>query len=122
MSQYVINALACQDLNEIANYFAENSVEAGERFCQAFNRQCQQLVTFPTAAKATNLSALDCGGSLLRNALFFTESSKMGLKVSELSVVGEIFQPCLQNLINLCAEVLQMAIAPPQWYGKRDRC
>lgn len=30
MSRYVINVLASQDLNEIADYFFENSVEAGE--------------------------------------------------------------------------------------------
>ena len=46
MSRYVINVLASQDLNEIADYFAENSIEAGERFFQAFNRKCQQLVAF----------------------------------------------------------------------------
>lgn len=52
MSQYVINALACQDLNDIADYFAENSVEAGERFFQAFNRKCQQLIAFPNSGKS----------------------------------------------------------------------
>jgi toxin ParE1/3/4 len=41
MSRYVINALASQDLNEIADYFAENNVEAGDRFFRTFNRKCQ---------------------------------------------------------------------------------
>lgn len=52
MSRYVINALASQDLNEIADYFAENSIEAGERFFNAFNRKCQQLVAFPNSGKS----------------------------------------------------------------------
>ena len=52
MSRYVINVLANQDLNEIANYFTENSIEAGERFFQAFNRKCQQLVAFPNSGKS----------------------------------------------------------------------
>lgn len=30
MSRYVINILASRDINEIADYFAETSVEAGE--------------------------------------------------------------------------------------------
>ena len=52
MSRYVINVLANQDLNEIADYFAENSLEAGERFFLAFNRKCQQLVAFPNSGKS----------------------------------------------------------------------
>jgi toxin ParE1/3/4 len=52
MSRYVINVLASQDLNEIADYFAENNIEAGERFFQACNRKCQQLVVFPNSGKS----------------------------------------------------------------------
>jgi toxin ParE1/3/4 len=32
MGRYVINILASQDLNTIADYFASNNVEAGEIF------------------------------------------------------------------------------------------
>ena len=52
MNRYVINILASQDLNEIADYFAENNLEAGERFFRAFNRKCQQLVAFPNSGKS----------------------------------------------------------------------
>ncbi len=52
MSRYVINILASRDLNEIADYFAENNLEAGERFFRAFNRKCQQLVAFPNSGKS----------------------------------------------------------------------
>ncbi|MEJ1931353.1 type II toxin-antitoxin system RelE/ParE family toxin [Nostoc sp. NIES-2111] len=48
MNRYVINILASQDLNEIADYLAQNSLEAGEQFFQEFNRKCQQLVRFIT--------------------------------------------------------------------------
>ncbi|HEY9802584.1 MAG TPA: hypothetical protein V6D25_19635 [Leptolyngbyaceae cyanobacterium] len=42
MNRYVINILACQDLNEIANYFEQNSLKTGdlhklqnrEHYCQ----------------------------------------------------------------------------------------
>lgn len=44
MSRYVINILATRDLNNIAEYFANHSVEAGEEFFSQFNRRCQQLV------------------------------------------------------------------------------
>ncbi|MCF3571160.1 type II toxin-antitoxin system RelE/ParE family toxin [Planktothrix agardhii 1806] len=52
MSRYVINILASHDLNEIAEYFANNNVEAGEQFFQEFNRYCQQLVNFPNSGKS----------------------------------------------------------------------
>lgn len=47
MSRYVINVLASQDLNEIADYFAENSLEAGERFFRAFNSLVSATRSFP---------------------------------------------------------------------------
>ena len=52
MNRYVINVFASQDLNEIADYFAENHLEAGERFFQSFNRKCQQLAAFPNSGKS----------------------------------------------------------------------
>ncbi|MBW4544284.1 MAG: type II toxin-antitoxin system RelE/ParE family toxin [Symplocastrum torsivum CPER-KK1] len=52
MSRYVINILASRDLTEIADYFAENSLEAGERFFREFNRKCQQLVAFPNSGQS----------------------------------------------------------------------
>jgi len=47
MKRYLINVLASQDINEIADYFTANNIEAGERFFQNFARRCQQLVNFP---------------------------------------------------------------------------
>ncbi|MBF2078189.1 MAG: type II toxin-antitoxin system RelE/ParE family toxin [Synechococcales cyanobacterium T60_A2020_003] len=52
MSRYVINVLASQDLNEIADYFAETSLEAGERFFLTFAQKCRQLVAFPNSGKS----------------------------------------------------------------------
>lgn len=52
MSRYVINILASRDLNEIADYFAETNIEAGERFFREFNPKCQQLVSFPNSGKS----------------------------------------------------------------------
>jgi toxin ParE1/3/4 len=52
MSRYVINILASRDLNDIADYFAANSLEAGDQFFRAFNRKCQQLIAFPNSGKS----------------------------------------------------------------------
>jgi plasmid stabilization system protein ParE len=51
MSRYVINHLATQDLNQIADYFADDNIEAGEKFFQDFNRKCQQLILFPNSTR-----------------------------------------------------------------------
>lgn len=70
MSRYVINSLASQDLNEIANYFVENNVEAGERFFRSFDRKCQQLAAFPNSGKSfaairPNLRGLSLEGYII---------------------------------------------------------
>ena len=38
MPRYLINVLASQDLNEIADYFAANNLKAGEKFFQDFKQ------------------------------------------------------------------------------------
>lgn len=47
MSRYIIAPEAVQDLDEISSYFLSSNVEVGERWFQAFNQKCQQLVQFP---------------------------------------------------------------------------
>ena len=51
MARYLINVLATQDLNDIADYFSTHNVRAGEKFFQSFNKKCQQLVSFPNSGK-----------------------------------------------------------------------
>ncbi|BAC89851.1 type II toxin-antitoxin system RelE/ParE family toxin [Gloeobacter violaceus] len=52
MSRYILNVLAAQDLDEIADRFVAASVEAGERFFEEFDRKCLQLVTFPNSGRS----------------------------------------------------------------------
>ncbi|MBD2776022.1 type II toxin-antitoxin system RelE/ParE family toxin [Iningainema tapete] len=52
MNNLIINILASQDLNEIADYFLGKNIEAGERFFAAFNQKCQQLVNFPNMGRS----------------------------------------------------------------------
>ncbi|MBD2002201.1 MULTISPECIES: type II toxin-antitoxin system RelE/ParE family toxin [Cyanophyceae] len=47
MSRHIIAPEANQDLDEISNYFLACNLEAGERWFQAFNERCKQLVRFP---------------------------------------------------------------------------
>lgn len=52
MSRYIIAPEAVQDLEEIGNYFLSRNVEVGERWFQAFNHKCQQLVQFPMMGRS----------------------------------------------------------------------
>lgn len=81
MSRYVINILASRDLNEIADYFAENSLEAGDRFFRAFNARCQQLVTFPNSGKSYGTIRPDLRGLSLAGYVIFYRISDDGIEI-----------------------------------------
>lgn len=68
--RYVINILATQDLQEIADYFTANSVEAGEQFFRKFDRRCEQLINFSHMGKSyteinPNLRGLPLDGYII---------------------------------------------------------
>ncbi|MDJ0597465.1 MAG: type II toxin-antitoxin system RelE/ParE family toxin [Crocosphaera sp.] len=71
MSRYVINILASQDLNQIADYFADYNVEAGEKFFQEFNNKCQQLVLFPKSGKSYGYIHRDLRGLSFKDHIIF---------------------------------------------------
>ncbi|MEH2401743.1 type II toxin-antitoxin system RelE/ParE family toxin [Nostoc sp.] len=81
MSRYVINILASRDINEIADYFAQTSVEAGERFFSEFNRKCQQLVAFPNSGKSYAKIRLDLRGLSLQGYIVFYKVLDDGIEI-----------------------------------------
>ncbi|MBD2496390.1 type II toxin-antitoxin system RelE/ParE family toxin [Nostoc sp. FACHB-280] len=81
MNRYVINILASHDLNEIAEYFAQNSLEAGEKFFQEFNRKCQQLVTFPNSGKSYAEIRSDLRGLTLEGYIIFYRVLDDGIEI-----------------------------------------
>lgn len=81
MSRYVINILASRDLNDIADYFAENNLEAGDRFFRAFNRKCQQLVAFPNSGKSYATIRPDLRGLSLEGYVIFYRILDNGIEI-----------------------------------------
>ncbi|MFB8792198.1 MAG: type II toxin-antitoxin system RelE/ParE family toxin [Potamolinea sp.] len=81
MSRYVINILASRDLNEIADYFAETNLEAGERFFREFNRKCQQLVSFPNSGKSYAKVRTDLRGLPLEGYIIFYRVLDDGVEI-----------------------------------------
>ncbi|OUC16712.1 MAG: plasmid stabilization protein [Alkalinema sp. CACIAM 70d] len=81
MSRYVINILASKDLNDIADYFAENSLEAGDRFFRAFSRKCQQLINFPNSGKSYAAIRPDLRGLSLEGYIIFYRILEDGIEI-----------------------------------------
>jgi toxin ParE1/3/4 len=79
--RYVINILASRDLNEIAEYFAQNSLEAGEQFFQEFNRKCQQIVTFPNSGRSYAGIRPDLRGLPLEGYVIFYRVLDDGIEI-----------------------------------------
>lgn len=79
--RYIINILATRYLNDIADYFAENSLEAGERFFRAFNRKCQQLVAFPNSGKSYSTIRPDLRGLSLEGYVIFYRILDDGIEI-----------------------------------------
>ena len=71
MSRYVINVLSSRDLNEIADYFVQTNLEAGERFFREFNRKCQQLTAFPNSGKSYAQIRADLRGLPIEGYVIF---------------------------------------------------
>jgi toxin ParE1/3/4 len=81
MSRYIINVLASQDLNAIADYFTENNLEAGERFFSDFNRKCQQLVAFPNSGKSYGQIRPNLRGLSLEGYIIFYRVLNDGIEI-----------------------------------------
>lgn len=81
MSRYVINLLASRDLNDIANYFAEHSLEAGYRFFRAFNSKCHQLVAFPNSGKSYRAIHPNLRGLSLESYVIFYRILDDGIEI-----------------------------------------
>lgn len=47
MNRLLITLDASRDLAEISDYFLAQSVDAGDRFVEAFGNKCQQIAQFP---------------------------------------------------------------------------
>ncbi|MEH2202568.1 MAG: type II toxin-antitoxin system RelE/ParE family toxin [Nostoc sp.] len=66
---------------EIADYFAETSVEAGERFFSEFNRKCQQIVAFPNSGKSYAKIRPDLRGVSLQGYIIFYRVLDDGIEI-----------------------------------------
>ncbi len=81
MSRYIINILASQKLNEIAERFAETNLDAGERFFGEFNQKCEQLVAFPNSGKSYTAIRPGLRGIPLEGYIIFYRVLNDGIEI-----------------------------------------
>jgi toxin ParE1/3/4 len=66
-----ITAPASQDLESISDYFLEKSVDAGDRFVEAFSQKCQHIARFPFIGKSYGHIRPELRGLLLMDYIIF---------------------------------------------------
>jgi toxin ParE1/3/4 len=79
--RYVINILATQDLREIANYFTNHNIEAGEQFFRKFDYRCEQLISFPNIGKSYAEIRSDLRGISLNGYIIFYRILDDGIEI-----------------------------------------
>ncbi|MDB9518714.1 type II toxin-antitoxin system RelE/ParE family toxin [Roseofilum reptotaenium CS-1145] len=82
MKRYSISQEAIQDLDEISDYLASFSIEAGEQFIQKFTEKCRHLVRFPNMGKNYPEIMPNLKGLILDNYLVFYQ-----IKLEEVEIV-----------------------------------
>ncbi|MGK7927151.1 MAG: type II toxin-antitoxin system RelE/ParE family toxin [Spirulina sp.] len=81
MNRLIITASASRDLEEISNYFLEKSVDAGDRFVEAFNKKCLYLARFPNLGKSYSHLIPDLRGIPLMNYIIFYRLLEDGIEI-----------------------------------------
>jgi toxin ParE1/3/4 len=81
MSRCVISPSASRDLNEIADYFLEHNIEAGERLLQDFNQKCRKLLQFPNLGKRYAQLREDLRGLPLDGYIIFYRVQPDGVEI-----------------------------------------
>ena len=81
MRSLLITVPASRDLEAIADYFLKNSVDAGERFVQAFGQQCEHIARFPFIGKPYENIRPGLRGLGLMNYIIFYQVSETDIEI-----------------------------------------
>lgn len=81
MSQSFISLAALRDLDEIFDYFASTSVEAGEKFARDFKTKCQYLTQFPNLGRSYAELQPNLRGIPLRGYIIFYQVVEGGVEI-----------------------------------------
>ena len=81
MKKYTLSNEAIRDLDEIASYLAEFSIESGENFVKRFGQKCNNLIKFPYIGKSYNQIADNLRGINLDSYIIFYQVTKDEIEI-----------------------------------------
>lgn len=81
MSRYIISPEAIRDLDEISDYFAGRNIQAGERFVEAFQKKCRNLVSFPNIGRSYAKIKPSLRGIPLDGYIIFYRTIENGVEI-----------------------------------------
>jgi len=88
MKSLVITVEASRDLSAISDYFLEQSVDAGDRFVEAFGKKCQHLAQFPYLGRSYSQLAPSLRGVPLMGYIIFYQIVENKDKIEILRVIS----------------------------------
>jgi toxin ParE1/3/4 len=81
MSQYLISPEAIRDLDEIIDYFAARSVDAGDQFLDEFTKKCRYLTQFPLIGRSYREIRPYLRGIPIQNYILFYRVLDSGIEI-----------------------------------------
>lgn len=81
MSQYIISPQAIRDLEDISDYFADRSVEAGENLFNEFSKKCRYLAQFPKMGRSYGSIRQGLRGLPLNGHIIFYRVLENGIEI-----------------------------------------
>ncbi|NEP43892.1 MAG: type II toxin-antitoxin system RelE/ParE family toxin [Okeania sp. SIO2H7] len=84
MGKYILSATARRDLREIKNYMAEYSLDAADRFLDAFEAKCRRLADFPEMGRSREELAANLRSLPVDKYVIFYRPAKSGIQVERL--------------------------------------
>ncbi|MFP5274474.1 type II toxin-antitoxin system RelE/ParE family toxin [Coleofasciculus sp.] len=88
MKSLVITVEASRDLSAISDYFLEQSVDAGDRFVEAFGKKCQHLAQFPYLGRSYSQFTPGLRGVPLMSYIIFYQIVENEDKIEILRVIS----------------------------------
>ncbi len=81
MKKYSLSKEAIRDLDEIASYLAEFSIESGENFIKRFGQKCNNLIKFPYIGRSYNQIANNLRGINLDRYIILYQVTKDEIEI-----------------------------------------
>jgi toxin ParE1/3/4 len=84
IQRYTLSAQARQDLKDIKDYIAQDSLDRAEQFVKAIAERFQALASFPGMGRRYEMLAADLRGFPVGNYIIFYRSTEQGIAIERI--------------------------------------